>query len=350
MSDRGSGGAVLPVNGIPCACVVVRDHRKSMAAFARAFGIADWRVERFDSAALDEAQLSGAKLEASWISARGDNGRVAYELVEPTGGESLFSRHLDQRGEGMYGLQPAISDSAEIDAAVAAAAAGGVAVLQQCAVGGQRSVWLDSWARLGAVIVLRGEPASDAEAVDLSAEVARGQPLASEKHYHFGIVCRDREATKTAYQQLYGMEQWIEFKIETGVTMSNTYYYGRPVEHAYNNHVGRRDGFAVELIEMRFGDAVYQEMLDTIGDGLHHIFPSICTPQEFAAATERFAADGMEIIQSGRIDGMIDYFYVDGRAVLAGLTIEIVTGLSEGWLETMLPGEAAFVLIGPPVE
>lgn len=350
MSDQAAAGGILPVNGIPCACVVVEDHAKAMAAFARLFGIARWRVERFDGKGMDQALYSGQKLEASWISARGDNGRVAYELVEPTGGDSLFSRHYEARGAGMFGLQSAISDETAIDAAAAAAQAAGIGVLQTCSAGQERTVWLDSWAALGAVIVLRGGAGAKAQAVDMSAEVAKGQPLRVEKHYHFGIVCRDRDATKAAYQRLYGMAQWIEFKIETGVTMSDTLYYGRPVNHAYDNWVGRRDGFAVELIEMRYGEAVYQEMLDTIGDGLHHVFPTICSPQEFAAATKRFAEEGMPIIQSGRIDGLIDYFYVDGRAALAGLTIEVVTGLSDNWLEVMLPGEAAFVLIGPPVE
>lgn len=326
---------IFPVKGIPCAWVVVNDHRASMAAFARFFGIADWRVQRFDSAS------------AGWIGAHGSNGRVAFELVEPTGGASPFEEHRRTRGEGMFALEPAPVNAAEMESALALAARSGIATLQQCRQHGVDCVWLDTRAELGAVTVLRsGDLPGDT--VDLSHEVAKGQPLPVQKHYHFGIVTPNRDAMKAAYERLYGMDQWIEFKIETGVTMSDTTYYGRPVEHAYDNWVGRRDGFAVELIQMRYGDAVYQEMREHVGDGLHHVFPTLCSPAEFAAAKARFAADDMPIIQSGRIAGMIDYFYVDGRRTLAGVTIEVVTPLSEDWIETMLPGAAAFVLVGPP--
>lgn len=340
MSDAAPARATLPVNGIPCVCIAVRDHRSAMAAYSRLLDVREWRVER----------QSSPQPAASWISARGDNGRMAFELVEPVAGDSLFSRHLDARGEGMFGLQPAISDQAEIAAAGSVAKAQGIGVLLETgSAGGEQAVWLDTWAMLGAVTVVRGAPGSHAERIDMSAEAANGPPLPVQKHYHFGIVCRDRDAAKAAYERLYGMDKWIEFNIETGVTMSDTRYYGRPVSHAYDNWVGRRDGFGVELIQMRFGEAVYQEMLDTIGDGLHHIFPAICSVDEFEQASERFARESMPVIQSGRIDGLIDYFYVDARKALSGVTIEVVTPLSEGWLETMLPGEAAFVLMGPPV-
>lgn len=339
----------FPVNGIPCACVVVRDHRASMASFARFFGIADWRVQHFEADAMSDARYAGAAMQASWISARGDNGRVAFELVQPTGGESLFDEHLRSRGEGMFGLQAATLEPGELEAALVVAARADITPLQDCRLGEARCVWLDTRARLGALTVLREGELPGETMVDLTAEVKQGQPLPVQKHYHFGIVTGDRDATKASYEQLYGMDQWVEFRIETGVTMSDTTYYGQPVSHAYDNWVGRRDGLGVELIQMRYGDAVYQEMLDTIGDGMHHVFPAVCTPEEFEAGKTWFAEQDMPIIQSGRIDGLMDYFYVDTRRALAGLTIEVVTPLAENWLEVMLPGPAAFVLMGPPV-
>ena len=338
---------LLPVEGITSAAVVVRDHRASMEQFARFFGIADWHLRRFDGNELIDGHVHGDIMHASWISARGSNGRVAFELIQPAGGQSLFERHLHQRGEGMFGVQTADLAQERIDEIAARAAEAGIATLQECRLGGERFVWLDTRSELGVVTILQG--AAGGERVDLSAAAGEGPPLPVQKHYHFGIVCRDRTATKEAYERLYGMDKWIEFKIETDVTLTDTYYYGKPVKHAYDNWVGRRDGFGVELIEMRYGDAVYQEMLDTIGDGPHHVFPTICSPEEFAAAQSFFAANDMPIIQSGRIGGLIDYFYVDTRRKLAGLTLEVVTPLTENWLETMLPGEASYVLMGPDV-
>lgn len=337
---------LLPVEGITSAAVVVRNHLASMEQFARFFGIADWRVRRFDGNELIDGHVHGDIMHASWISARGSNGRVAFELIQPAGGQSLFERHLHQRGEGMFGVQTADLSRERIDEIAARAAEAGIATLQECRLGGERFVWLDTRSQLGVVTILQG--AASGDRVDLGAAAGEGPPLPVQKHYHFGIVCRDRTATKQSYERLYGMDKWVEFKIETDVTLTDTYYYGKPVKHAYDNWVGRRDGFGVELIEMRYGDAVYQEMLDTIGDGPHHVFPTICSPEEFAAAQSFFAANDMPIIQSGRI-GVIDYFYVDIRRKLAGLTLEVVTPLTEDWLETLLPGEASYVLMGPDV-
>ncbi|MDB5698992.1 MAG: lactoylglutathione lyase [Alphaproteobacteria bacterium] len=343
---------LFPVEGIPCAGIVVRDYRSSIEQFARFFGIAEWRVRRFDGNDLIDSHVHGDIMHASWISARGSNGRVAFELIQPTGGQSLFERHMHQRGEGMFGVQTASLSQHRIDDIAARAVEAGIHVLQECRLGGERFVWLDTRQELGVVTMLQGggDAGPDGERVDMSAVAAKGPPLPVQKHYHFGIVCRDRNATKAAYERLYAMDKWIEFMIETDVTLTDTFYYGKPVKHAYDNWVGRRDGFAVELIEMRYGDAVYQEMLDTIGDGAHHVFPTICSPEEFAAAQDFFAANDMPIIQSGRIGGLIDYFYVDVRRKLAGLTLEVVTPLAENWLETMLPGEAGYVLMGPDVK
>jgi hypothetical protein len=339
--------SIFPARGIPVASVVVKDCRASMRAFARFFDIAEWRVAQFDSGTQTEGRYQDAPLAGSWTSARGGNGRVAFELVQPTGGKSIFSDHLDKRGEGLLGVQAAPFDMQSLTETVNAANRAGFSTLQSARLGENGCVWLDTRATLGMVTVIRAGTLADEKMENTSSEAAKSRPLPIQKHYHFGIVSDDRHARKAAYERCYGMDQWMEFDVESGTTMTDTTYYGQEVKHAYALWVGRRGGFAVELIQMRYGNSVYQEMRDTIGDGMHHVFPTICSPEEFAAAKIWFAEHDTPVIQSGSIAGLFDYFYVDGRRLLAGLTIEVITPLADNWLEVALPGAAAYVLIGP---
>ena len=92
----------------------------------------------------------------------------------------------------------------------------------------------------------------------LEAQVAK---TPTQKMLHIGVVCTDRNRTKANLQTLFGMERWIEFQIETGVSMEDTTYYGQPCHHAYDNHVGRLGDLCFELITPRSDTCVYDEFL-----------------------------------------------------------------------------------------
>ena len=76
------------------------------------------------------------------------------------------------------------------------------------------------------------------------------------------------------------------------------------------------------------------------------MFPTICDAEAFSRSRAFFAQRGVPIIQSGRIEGIMDYFYVDTRKELAGITTEVVTPLANDWLEKVFQADDAWILTG----
>lgn len=333
--------AVFPCQGLHRVGVVVRDLQKSMDAFSRFFGIEKWQKKRFEKLKL---HYQGHPCTASFHVASAHHHDFAFELVQPIDGESLYHDVLLQRGEGMFSTF-AVHMTEELWHQTLQEQA--IGVVQSFLDQDNKRYYLDTHGMLGTYLEIRtdtGVAADETATFAASNFFYHGMPL--QKLYHIGIVTPNRHATKAAYEKLFGMVRWLEFKIESGVTMTETTYYGKPVSHAYDNWVGRLGNFGVELIQVNSGDSVYKEMQETIGPGMHHVFPTICDPEAFSRARTFFAQRGMPIIQSGRIDGIMDYFYVDTRKELAGITTEVVTPLANDWLEKMFRADDAWILTG----
>lgn len=80
---------------------------------------------------------------------------------------------------------------------------------------------------------------------------------------------------------------------------------------------------------------------------MHYFFPSMCSKGEFEALLAGLEALAMPIIQGGAIVGLIEYYYIDTRHYLAGVSSEAVIRLCEDWKEQMFSSEKqAWVLCG----
>jgi hypothetical protein len=211
---------------------------------------------------------------------------------------------------------------------------------------------LDTRALLAGVrLELRLPSAGSAPPADevLQVDLARFGPslLPIQKMYHIGVVCADRHRTKAALRRLFGIESWLELEIESGRTISDTMYYGREVRHAYDNHVGRRGEISFELITPRSAENVYDDFLKQRGEGMQHVFPTICTREQSDRALAQLRSLGMDIIQSGNIGGLLEYYYLDSRRYLPGITTEVVVPLRDDWLEAMFSDRTvAWTLMG----
>ena len=345
---------VIPVDQWHYTGVVVKDYRQVVCNFARFFGIDRWEVVRVDGKYLENATFEGQPVQHRYISVSGHNEHLGIELIQPVDGPSAYQAFLDGPGEGMHHVMPTVCSPAQFEALRPMLEREGIAIRQSGTLfGAVDSYLLDTRELLSGISIeiacprredWRGQIVPD-EVLQMDLD-ALGPPfMPTGKMLHVGVVCKDRDRTKENLRRLFGMERWIEFNIESGKTMEDTTYYGEPVHHVYDNHVGRLGSLCFELITPRSDKNVYDEFLRERGEGMHHTFPTICSPEVWQQARRSLEEAGMPVIQGGTITGLMEYYYVDTRAYLPGITTEVVIPLADDWLDKFFPNrEDAWIL------
>lgn len=347
---------VIPVDDWHYTGVVVRDYRQVVCNFARFFGIERWEVRRIDGKYLADATFEGASVKPRYISVRGRNQSLGIELIQPVDGPSSYQAMLDSPGEGMHHVAATVCDPKVFSALRPSLADAGIGIRQSGTLYGVVDVHLlDTRDALSNTLIevwcprtadWRSKmPADEVLQMDLSHLGPQFMPTG--KMLHVGVVCKDRNRTKENLKRLFGMERWIEFHIESGVTMDNCTFYGESVFHEYDNHVGRVGALCFELITSKTDKNVYHEFLTERGEGMHHTFPCLLTADEWRVAQPALANAGMPVIQGGNIADIMEYYYVDTRKYLPGITTEVVIPRRDDWLKVMFPNpDDAWILTG----
>ncbi len=346
----------IPIDGWHSTSIVVRDYRQVINNYARFFGISHWEVFRYDGNHLSNTRFEGKLVKHRYIRVVGRNKDLAIELIQPIDGPSSFQHMLDTVGEGVHHVNLTQSGVFNVEALNNTLGELDISIRQSATIYDVADVYLlDTRSLVSNVMFEITCPKIDNwqasitpdEVFDIDLRLLGPALLPTSNMLHLGVVCKDRDATKAGLTKLLSMTDWIEFKIESGVTMSETTYFGEEVYHKYNNHVGRVGEFALELITPESDKCVYDDFLKEQGEGVHHFFPSMCSKEEFEALLPGLEALGMPIIQGGTIDGMIEYYYIDTREYLSGVTTEIVIPLCDDWKEKMFSSEKeAWVLCG----
>lgn len=82
--------------------IVVEDLEDGMDRFGGGLGVGPWAVHRFEPPALTETTYRGEEHDYSMLLGLADAGETMIELIEPLDGESLYTEHLAQHGEGLH--------------------------------------------------------------------------------------------------------------------------------------------------------------------------------------------------------------------------------------------------------
>jgi methylmalonyl-CoA/ethylmalonyl-CoA epimerase len=130
-------------------------------------------------------------------------------------------------------------------------------------------------------------------------------------------VVRDLDQTMAYYWESFGVGPWEVYTFAPPALRDST-YRGRPSGHTFLLAVTWRGGLQFELMQPLTGWSIYDESLEKKGEGLHHI--KLYYP-DCEEAVERFRVQGIEVIQSGKIDEDV-FYYLDTEAAL-GYTLEI---------------------------
>jgi methylmalonyl-CoA/ethylmalonyl-CoA epimerase len=106
---------------------IVHDLDGAVRRWSAHLGIGPWTGYRLGPPRLKDMRYHGRDVEFSFRHAFAWQGELQFELIEPLGGPSIFSDHLEAHGEGLHHVGTFVPDHA---AAVAAARAEGFDLIQ----------------------------------------------------------------------------------------------------------------------------------------------------------------------------------------------------------------------------
>jgi hypothetical protein len=81
---------------------VVENLQDGMDRFGSFLGIGPWSVSHFEPPKLSETTHRGEEHDYAMTLAFADVAGTIIELIQPTAGESIYTRHLEEQGEGIH--------------------------------------------------------------------------------------------------------------------------------------------------------------------------------------------------------------------------------------------------------
>jgi Glyoxalase/Bleomycin resistance protein/Dioxygenase superfamily len=129
------------------------------------------------------------------------------------------------------------------------------------------------------------------------------------------VVVRDMEQSLKDYTENLGWGPWSVFDYKPPL-LHDTKVRGEPVEFRMigaETHVG---DLGFELIQPVSGPSIYQEFLDTHGEGVQHIACMKHSAGESGQMKEHWAERGAEVLMSGRIGETIEFYYLDTGPII----------------------------------
>ena len=139
---------------------VVEDIEDGMDRFGSILGIGPWEIYRFEPPTLSETTYRGEKHDYSMTLALTELAGTMIELIEPGDGQSLYTEHLEEHGEGLHHVACfAFEDTEQVIERFEEA---GMGVLQSGNFGGTRYWYFDTQDQLNGVIF---ETAANLEAL-----------------------------------------------------------------------------------------------------------------------------------------------------------------------------------------
>ena len=125
------------------------------------------------------------------------------------------------------------------------------------------------------------------------------------------VVVRDMEAALKSYTETLGWGPWSVFDYKPPL-LHDTRVHGEPVEYRMIGAETSVDGLGFELIQPVSGPSIYQEFLDTHGEGVQHIACMKHSYDDSSLVREHWRANGAEVLMSGRI-GDVDRVLLPGH-------------------------------------
>src|SRR5882762_8243934 len=129
------------------------------------------------------------------------------------------------------------------------------------------------------------------------------------------VVVADMESALRSYTENLGWGPWSVFDYKPPL-LHDTVVRGEKTEFRMIGAETSVDGLGFELIQPVSGPSIYQEFLDTRGEGVQHI---ACMKHSFDESTqvrEHWRGNGADVLMSGRSGDTIEFYYLDTAPML----------------------------------
>src|SRR5947199_8797917 len=129
------------------------------------------------------------------------------------------------------------------------------------------------------------------------------------------VVVADMESALRSYTENLGWGPWSVFDYKPPL-LHDTVVRGQACEFRMIGAETMVDGLGFELIQPVSGPSIYQEFLDTHGEGVQHIACMKHTFEESTQVRDHWRDNGAEVLMSGRIGDTIEFYYLDTSPML----------------------------------
>ena len=129
------------------------------------------------------------------------------------------------------------------------------------------------------------------------------------------VVVRDMEEALKTYTQTLGWGPWSVFDYKPPL-LHDTRVNGEPVEYRMIGAETSVDGLGFELIQPVSGPSIYQEFLDTHGEGVQHIACMMHSQADSDEFKKEWQARGAKVLMGGRIGETIEFYYLNTAPML----------------------------------
>lgn len=145
--------------------------------------------------------------------------------------------------------------------------------------------------------------------------------LGTRRVCQIAVVVRDIEKSARAYAAFLGLPVPPFLTTQPGLAVHQT-YQGKPSDAQARLAFFELENTVIELIQPLGGQSSWQEVLDTKGEGVHHIAFQVT---DTAGKTRTLAAHGIPLLHQGGDPRTGQFSYFDARDTL-GLLIETLEG------------------------
>jgi catechol 2,3-dioxygenase-like lactoylglutathione lyase family enzyme len=289
-------------SGFTQVSYVVRDIDATAQWFRRALGVEFFGVRSYKLGGSDYPLTAGDKPVAADVGIKlalataGARGELEIELIQPDGGDGIFSKFVECTGGGLHHVAFEVDD---FDIGASPLERDGITA--RAAVNGTNKIaYFDCRGRGASIIeVAHYDKATRAE-IDRLKFPAGANPASAPaldpqlpRLVQISYTVRDLEAVTDWFRRVLGVEHFGVTKATAGRDYE-VLVRGEPVSNPFSlrtamGRLGPCGEQEIEIIQPLDGPSPYRDFLEKNGDGLNHV--SFLVP-EFEPAAERMRAAG----------------------------------------------------------
>lgn len=295
--------------------LVVDDIERTMDNFWNKFGVGPFQVVTCTPENTKEMSVRGEALEDfEYIYAIAQQENVAYEVIQPIKGDTVYAEYLKQYGSSLYSIKIIIEDDAALKAYVDELQGKGLKVMQLCKMGEEQIYTFDSMEELAAVWEISNGGALP-EAKTFPAEPGECPVAHKQNIRQLAVVVKDVYPYMDAYAKYFGENEW-DVRHFTPQRAEALYINGEEYKEDFDFICSVRwfKDMEMEIIEPIKGDVYYYDFLNSHGPGFHHI-KDVCPDEEILKEKERMEAEGLWFPQNGGIDMDTHYYWNSDKLV-----------------------------------